>query len=159
MLLNQNFRGGGPARIALAAGFLCIASLPVSAKTAEETKAFVERAVAHIKTVGEEKAFADFTRPDGGFVDGELYMFCYAPDGTNKAHGGNPTFVGKNLIGVKDPGGVAANAEIIKVGVTQGSGWVNFKWPNPLSKKVEAKSAYVVKISDQTVCGSGYYKN
>jgi signal transduction histidine kinase len=86
-------------------------------------------------------------------------MFCYAPDGTNKAHGGNPTFVGKNLIGVKDPDGVAANAEIIKVGVTQGSGWVNFKWPNPLSKKVEAKSAYVVKISDQTVCGSGYYKN
>ena len=142
----------------VAAAVAGIAALPVAAKTADETKSFVERAVAHIKAVGEEKALADFTRPDGGFVDGELYMFCYAPDGTNKAHGANPSFVGKNLIGVKDPDGVAANAEIIKVGLTKGSGWVDFKWPNPVSKKVEAKSAYVMKVNDHTVCGSGYYK-
>lgn len=73
------------------------------ARTAEEAKAFAEKAVAHIKSVGEEKAFADFSRPDGGYVDGELYMFCYAPDGTNKAHGGNPAFVGKNFLGSKIP--------------------------------------------------------
>lgn len=141
------------------AAVICGVTLgPALAKTPEETKAFVEKAIAYIKSVGKEKAFKDFSRPDGGFVDGELYMFCYAPDGTNLAHGGNPSFVGKNLLHVKDPDGVEANAEIIKTGMTQGAGWVNFKWPNPVSKKIEVKSAYVVKVDDQAVCGSGYYK-
>ncbi len=130
----------------------------LAARTASEAKAFAERAVAYIKQVGAEKAFRDFSRPDGGFVDGELYMFCYGPDGVNKAHGGNPAFVGKNLIAVKDPDGVLVNAEIIKTALEKGTGWVNFKWPNPVSKKVEMKSAYVIKVDDNTVCGSGYYK-
>ena len=133
-------------------------ALPAAARTAAEAKAFAENAVAHIKAVGATKAFADFSRPDGGFVDGELYMFCYAADGTNVAHGGNPAFVGKNLLDVKDPDGVAVNAEIIKLGLAEGTGWVDFKWPNPVSKKVEQKSAYVIKIDNKTVCGSGYYK-
>jgi len=141
------------------AALLCGVSFgSAQAKTPEETKAFVEKAVAHIKSAGSQKAFGDFSRADGGFVDGELYMFCYAPDGTNKAHGGNPSFVGKNLLGVKDPDGVQVNAEIIKLALAKGTGWVDFKWPNPVSKKIEGKSAYVVKVDDQTVCGSGYYK-
>jgi cytochrome c len=131
---------------------------PLMAKTADEAKAFAERGVAHIKTVGAEQAFKDFSRPDGGFVDGELYMFCYAKDGTNRAHGGNPAFVGKNLLGVKDPDGFQVNAEIIKKAMADGTGWVDFKWPNPVSKKIEAKSAFVIKVDDDTVCGSGYYK-
>ena len=51
-------------------------------------------------------------------------MFCYAPDGTNKAHGGNPAFVGKNFLGVKDPDGFPVNAEIIKLGMDKGTGWI-----------------------------------
>jgi hypothetical protein len=129
-----------------------------AAHTADEAKAFAERAVAYIKEVGSEKAFRDFSRPDGGFVKDELYMFCYGKDGVNKAHGGNPAFVGKNLLAVKDPDGVLVNAEIIKKGMEAGAGWVDFKWPNPVSKKVEMKSAYVIKVDDDIVCGSGYYK-
>ena len=128
------------------------------ARTADEAKALVERAVAHVKEIGEEKAFADFTRPDGGYVDGELYVFCIAPDGTNTAHGGNPSLVGKNLLSVKDPDGLLVNAEILKVGTTKGSGWVDYKWPSPMTKKIEAKSAYAIKVND-VVCASGYYKN
>lgn len=125
--------------------------------TADDAKALSEKAAAHIKQVGDEQAFKDFTNKNGGFVKGELYVFCYAPDGTNLAHGANPAFVGKNLIGVKDPDGVQVNAEIIKMGMEKGSGWVNFKWPNPVSKKIEHKSAYVIKTNNE-VCGVGYYK-
>jgi cytochrome c len=152
MLLKRHLLGFAAAA-AMVAGSLA----PTDARTADEAKAFAERAVAHIKDVGEAKAYADFSRPDGGYVDGELYMFCYAPDGTNLAHGGNPGFVGKNLLGVKDPDGFQVNAEIIKLGMAKGSGWIDFKWPNPVSKKIEAKSAYVIKINN-AVCGSGYYK-
>lgn len=146
---------------ALAGAFAASMVLGISsafAKTAEETKAFVERAVAHIEAVGQKKAFEDFTRPDGGFIDGELYMFCFTPDGTTQAHGGNPTLLGKNLMGVKDPDGFASTAALIKTGMEQGSGWVEFKWPNPLTKKIERKEAYVVRVANNIVCGSGYYK-
>ena len=144
---------------AIAAAALTAALVtPALSRTAAEAQSFAERAVAYIKSVGADKAFADFSRPDGGFVDGELYMFCYAKDGTNKAHGGNPSFVGKNLIGVKDPDGFVVNAEIIKKAMADGTGWVDFKWPNPVSKKIESKSAYVIKVDADTVCGSGYYK-
>lgn len=125
--------------------------------TADDAKALAEAAAAHIKQVGPEKAFADFTSKDGGFVKGELYVFCYDHDGNNKAHGGNPGFVGKNLLHVKDPDGKEPNAEIVETGFGKGSGWVDFKWPNPVSKKVEQKSAYVIR-TDDVVCGVGYYK-
>jgi cytochrome c len=135
-----------------------LAVLPLArAATPEEAKAFSERAAAYILQVGEAKAFADFTRPDGGFVQGELYVFCYDRDGNNKAHGGNPLFVGKNLLHIKDPDGKEANFEIVKTGFEQGRGWVDFKWPNPMTKKIQQKSAYVIRTND-VVCGVGYYR-
>jgi cytochrome c len=134
-----------------------MAPLAAQAATAEDAKAMSEKAAAYIKQVGEAKAFGDFSRPDGGFVNGELYVFCYDHDGNNKAHGGNPSFVGKNLLHVKDPDGNEPNAMIVETGFGKGQGWVNFKWPNPVSKKIEAKSAYVIR-TDDVVCGVGYYK-
>jgi len=142
--------------VALCAGVLALPAV-ARAATAEEAKAMSEKAAAYIKEVGEAKAFADFSRPDGGFVKGELYVFCYDHDGVNKAHGGNPSFVGKNLLHVKDPDGKEPNAEIVETGFTKGEGWVDFKWPNPMSKKIEGKSAYVIRTGD-VVCGVGYYK-
>jgi signal transduction histidine kinase len=137
---------------------ILLSAMPVAAPAAtpEEAKAFSERASAYIKQVGEEKAFADFTRPDGGFVDGELYVFCYDRNGLNKAHGGNPSFVGRNLLHIKDPDGKEPNYLIVRKGFDEGEGWVDFKWPNPVTKKIERKSAYVIRTND-VVCGVGYY--
>jgi cytochrome c len=141
---------------ALCCGLLAISTAAMAA-SAEEAKALSEKAAAYIKQVGEEKAFTDFSRPDGGFVNGELYVFCYDHDGNNKAHGGNPSFVGKNLLHMKDPDGKEPNAMIVDTGFSKGEGWVDFKWPNPVSKKIEGKSAYVIRTGD-VVCGVGYYK-
>jgi signal transduction histidine kinase len=128
------------------------------ARTAEEVKALVERAVAHIHEVGRERAFVDFSRPDGGFVDGELYIFCQDASGVVVAHGGNPQLVGRNMADVRGPDGKLANVEINRLGLTQGSGWLEFRWPNPATKRIELKAAYVMKVDDHTVCGSGYYE-
>ena len=145
----------------LAAAFavFTLAAYPVTAAaaTAAQAKAFSERASAYIKQVGEEKAFADFTRPDGGFVDGELYVFCYDRKGINMAHGGNRSFVGRNLLHIKDPDGAEPNLLIVKMGFEHGRGWVDFKWPNPVTKRIENKSAYVIRTNEVT-CGVGYYK-
>jgi signal transduction histidine kinase len=47
--------------------------------------------------------------------------------------------------------------EMVKVAKEKGSGWVDFKWPNPVTKAVEAKSGYVERAGDLLV-GSGVYK-
>jgi cytochrome c len=129
-----------------------------SGHTAAEAKALAERAVAHIRAVGRDQAFADFSRPDGGFIDGDLYVFCHDVSGVVVAHGGNPQLVGRNMAGVRGPDGRLANVEINQLGLSQGSGWFEFRWPNPATKRIELKAAYVLKIGDHTVCGSGYYK-
>jgi cytochrome c len=129
-----------------------------AARTGEEARALLERAVAHIRQAGHQQAFADLSRPDGGYVDGELYVFCYAPDGTTVAHGANALLVGKNLSGMKDPDGKLVIVDLLRIGMEQGEGWIDFRWPNPLTKKIEAKSAYVIRADETTVCGSGYYK-
>lgn len=141
--------------VALTLGAL---ATPGYATTADEAKALSERASAYIKQVGEDKAFSDFTRPDGGFTQGELYVFCYDHDGVNKAHGANAAFVGKNLLHIKDPDGKEVNSEIVKLGFEQGTGWIDFKWPNPVTKKIQQKSAYIMR-TNAVVCGVGYYKD
>ena len=152
------------ARLAIMARLLAIvlAALtiagPAAARTADEVTALVERAIAHIHEVGRDRAFADFNRPDGGFVDGELYIFCQDASGVVIAHGGNPKIVGQNMADVRGPDGKLANVEINQLGLTQGSGWLEFRWPNPATKRIELKAAYVMKVDDHTVCGSGYYK-
>jgi cytochrome c len=144
--------------VAVALAVFILATCPGAAiaATAEQAKAFSERAAAYIEQVGDDQAFEDFTRKDGGFVDGELYVFCYDRNGINKAHGGNPAFVGRNLLHIKDPDGAEPNLLIVKMGFEQGRGWVNFKWPNPVTKRIENKSAYVIRTGD-VACGVGYY--
>ncbi len=44
------------------------------------------------------------------------------------------------------------------VGNSKGSGWIDYKWPNPVTKAVEQKSTYVEKVDD-VVVGCGIYKN
>jgi len=143
---------------AMGIGVAALLAVPASAATADQAKAFAERAAQHVKDVGKEKAFVDLTKPDGGYVDGELYVFCQLDDGTILAHGGNPALVGKNFLNVKDPDGKLPNLEMNKLGLAQGSGWYDFRWPNPATKQIQQKSAYVIKIDDHTICGSGYYK-
>ena len=156
---DMRFQISLSACLAAAFAVLTLAAYPVVsvAATPEQAKAFSERASAHIKQVGEKKAFADFTRPDGGFVDGELYVFCYDRNGINMAHGGNRAFVGRNLLHIKDPDGAEPNLLIVKMGFEHERGWVDFKWPNPVTKRIENKSAYVIRTND-VVCGVGYYK-
>ena len=154
-----------PAATAARTTYICLAiglgmMTPVAATlaaTPEEAKALSEKAASYIKEVGEAKAFAEFSRRDGSFVVGELYVFCYDRAGINKAHGGNPAFVGRDLLHIKDPDGREPNLMIVRKGFDEGAGWVDFKWPNPVTKRIQDKSAYVIRTND-VVCGVGYYK-
>ena len=159
IILQLGRRRGGRLRLlfAIVTGVAAFA-MQAHARTAEEAKALADRAIAHIAPVGRDQAFADFNRPDGGFVDGELYVFCQDASGVVVAHGGNPRLVSQDMSGVRGPDGQLANVEINHLAFTRGGGWLEFRWPDPVTKRIELKAAYVLKVDDQTVCGSGYYK-
>lgn len=126
--------------------------------TADEAIAMVKLAVAHIKADGKEKAFADFADPNNKqFHDKDLYLFVYDLKGNTLAHGNNPKMVGKNLYELKDVDGKYVIKELIELANTKGKGWVDYKWPNPVSKAMEKKSSYMERVDDYFV-GAGIYK-
>jgi cytochrome c len=144
--------------LAFVPGIVLAAAVLDHPAVADKTKALVERAVVHIHTAGRPQAFADITRRDGGFVDGDLYVFCNDLNGIVLAHGGNPTLVGKNLWGVRDSEGRLPVRELVHLARAQGQGWLEYLWPNPGTGLVQRKVAYVVLVDDLTICGSGYYR-
>jgi signal transduction histidine kinase len=126
--------------------------------SADEAVAMVKRAVALIKSDGKEKAFAAIADPaNTAFHDRDLYIYVYDLNGVALAHGNNPKMVGKPLIGLKDNEGKSMIKEMVETAKSKGKGWVDFKWPNPVTKAVESKSGYVERIDDMLV-GSGIYK-
>jgi signal transduction histidine kinase len=125
--------------------------------TTAEAEALVKKAVAFIKANGKDKAFAEFGNPKGQFVDRDLYIFVYDMTGKCVAHGQNPKQVGKDLSDLADPDGKPFVKERIEIAKTKGSGWQDYKFSNPTTKKVESKRAYIEKYEDLIV-GSGAYK-
>jgi len=126
--------------------------------TPADATAMVKKAAAYIRTNGSDKSFAEFTNPSGSFVKGDLYVMCYDMQGNNKCHGGNAKLVGKNLLEIRDINGVYIVKGLIDVAKGQGRGWVDYQWPNPLTKIVESKSTYVERVSDNLLIGVGAYK-
>jgi signal transduction histidine kinase len=150
----KKFLGG----IAISLGLLAAPAYAVEKGSANEAVAMVKKAVALIKSDGKEKAFAAISDPaNKDFHDRDLYIYVYDLNGVAVAHGVNPKLVGKNLLDMKDNEGKAMIQEMVKVAKEKGSGWVDFKWPNPVTKAVEAKSGYVERAGDLLV-GSGIYK-
>ncbi len=125
--------------------------------TADEAKTLVGKGVAFIKANGKDKAFAEFTNSKGKFIDRDLYIFVVDLKGITLAHGGNEKLVGKELSGLKDADGRFFIKEFIEVAKTKGSGWVDYKWVNPVTKKIEGKSTYIQKVDDYFL-GCGIYK-
>lgn len=72
--------------------------------TAAEAKAMVKKAVAHMMAAGPDRACDAFTNGKG-FKDRDLDTIVDDLNGKNLAQGANPTLVGKDLIGLKDPDG------------------------------------------------------
>ena len=146
----------------LAGTMLCALALQGQAFAGEhgtpaEATAMVKKAIEYIKANGKDKAYAEINNPKGMFHDRDLYVFVYDMKGVTQAHGANPKMLGKNLMELKDADGVLIVKSFLDIANTKGKGWVDYKWPNPVSKALEAKSTYVEKYDD-VVVGSGIYK-
>lgn len=125
--------------------------------TKAEAEKMVKKAVEHLKKVGAETAYKDFTAPNKTFTDVDLYIVVYDLNGKCLAHGQNEKQVGKDLLGLKDPDGKAFVQERVELAKSKGKFWQDYKFTDPVTKKVLPKEMYCEKAVDVVVCG-GVYK-
>ena len=130
----------------------------VSARgTPAEAKAMLQQAVAHYNSVGRKQALADFTAKKAPFADRDLYVACIGSNHIIVANGGFPSLVGSSTDAWKDVEGKPVGRAIWEVASTTGSGSVEYRWQNPVSRKIERKELFVEKVGDDA-CGVGAYK-
>jgi len=128
--------------------------------TAAEATAMVEKAIAHIKKVGREKAFADFSSKQPPWVDRDLYVVVYDMKGKVLAHGSNEKMIGKDVIELRDNDGkyfVKERVEMMGKG-PDAKGWQDYKFMNPVSRQIEPKQMYLRRFED-VIVGCGIYKS
>jgi len=125
--------------------------------TKDEAVAMVKKAVAFVKKEGSEKAYAAFTAK-GDFADRDLYVVVYSNDGKVLAHGSTPKLVGKDMSDAQDVDGKYYIKERLALAAKQESFWQDYKFTNPVSKKIEPKQMYCERLNDTAVCGGVYLR-
>jgi hypothetical protein len=130
--------------------------------TAEQAKAMLLKAEAAVKA-DKTKALEMFNAGEGGFRDGDLYVFCANISDAKIVAQGNPNAkqqLGQDQRSLKDSTGRNFGRELYAAGkrpegqITKVS--YMFARPGPDTTPV-AKVSLVTRASD-LVCGVGYYK-
>lgn len=155
LLATRLLRAGAPFALALLALAFAMEGRAGEHATRDEAVAMVKKGVAFWKENGDEKTFAAVTARK--FADRDLYLVVYGLDGVVKAHGANEKMVGRNLMEFKDIDGKAFVRERVELAQKEPSFWQDYKFTDPLTKKIEAKQSYCERIGQSVMCG-GIYK-
>ena len=148
------------------ASLLCAAAVSFSAAqlsaadkpTADEAKALTLKAANLITSKGIDGARPAFHQ-EGEFKHGEIYVNVIDMDGKWLVYPPRPAGEGQSVINVKDADGKLLVQEIIKVAKEQGEGWVEYRWLNPASNKIEPKLSYVKRVPNaDLITYVGIYK-
>lgn len=133
-----------------------VAGLANAADKKETVVEMMNKAISHFEAVGPEQAYKDFAVKDTDYNHGEFYIFVTSmKDGSLTFHGANPKLMGKKLGKLKDTDGKLFVLEFREVANGPGEGWVDYKWPHAVTKKITPKHTYIKKTGDHYF-GIGY---
>jgi len=146
---------------ALGTMVLMFSTMALAQGTAADAQAMLARAVAAVKA-DKAKALDMFNKGEGGFLEGDLYPFCFnAGDGVTVANANAKRLLGTDVRTLKDATGKAYGLKLYAAAqkpegqITavsyefQKSGGNN---TNPVPKE-----SFVTRVGDLG-CGVGYYK-
>jgi len=119
--------------------------------------ALVEKGAAFMKTHGKEEMIKRVNAKDPDYLQGALYLTMRDLKGVILANPVNQAMIGKDLIDVPDADGKLFRREIVELAKKKGKGWVDYKFKNPVSGKIEAKTSYIQLVGDVTL-EAGIYK-
>ena len=142
---------------------LTVSSAHVSASTTEEVTALVNQTKEDI----EKNAFQTLAKINKGdhpyknIDNPALYVFILDTDLYLVAHFKTP-IVGRNMKGKPDVKGKLYRDEILAKALKDGSGWVDYYFENPKTKKVAHKNTFLKLVKgnngkDYIVCSGKYY--
>ncbi len=143
--------------LTMTVALLATSALASDGASKEEAVAMVKKGIAYIKSAGPEKAYAAFTGKDKQFIDRDLYLVVYGLDGKVLAHGQNEKQVGKDLLEMTDiDGKYFVKERVAMVRAKPTGAWQEYKFTNPVTKKIEPKVMYCEKLGETAVCGGVY---
>jgi hypothetical protein len=138
---------------------LPLASTSFGQSSADDAKAMLAKAVAAVKA-DKVKALDMFNKGEGGFRNGDLYVFCVTASDGKFVATGNPN--SKQLLGVDVKTLKDSDDNPINVGTAaqKPEGEITtidyeFTKPGAINKQVP-KETYITKVKD-LICGVGYY--
>jgi cytochrome c len=123
----------------------------------KDAVSMVEKGAAFMKASGKDEMIKRINAKDAEYVQGPLYLTMRDGKGVILANPVNPAMIGKDLVDVPDADGKLFRREILELAKRKGKGWVDYKFKNPASGKVEAKTTYIYLVGDVTL-EAGIYK-
>lgn len=127
--------------------------------TKEECVDKVAQVIQAIQQQGPEEAIRQVNDVKGPFVWKDSYVYMMDLNGTIVAHGPQPKFIGKNLMGLKDPVTMQpwypALFEKIRAD-NDAEGWFDYNWKKPNEDGVFKKSCYYQRAGDVVVFAGVY---
>jgi hypothetical protein len=129
--------------------------------TPQEARAMLDKAVAAVKA-DRDVALAMFLKGEGGFLDRDLYPFCFRVADAKNIVGPKAVPAGTDVRTLKDANG-KAYGEAIYAAVKKPEGEITevagYLFPKPGTiTPTFPKTAFVTKVGDLG-CGVGYYKD
>jgi cytochrome c len=118
----------------------------------DEVKHLVDEAIGFYRITGKEIALAEFSNPQGRFVEGQQYVYVLDSNGTMIAHGGNEKYVGEDFYRVQDSDGKSFIKEIVDTANVRGFGWVEYQWLDLATKTEQSKTTYFEKVDNLIFC-------
>jgi cytochrome c len=134
----------------------CTAGTAAEYATKDEAVAMVKKAYAFIKSEGSQKAYSEISNKAGRFTDRDLYVVVYGLDGKVLAHGANERLIGKDMIDATDVDGKYFVKERTELARQQNEFWQDYKFVNPVTKKVEPKQMFCMRQDETAVCAGVY---
>ena len=125
--------------------------------TEKDAISMVEKGAAFMKANSKDEMIKRINAKDPEYVQGALYLTMRDAKGIILANPVNAAMIGKDLVDVPDADGKPFRREILQLAKAKGKGWVDYKFKNPASGKVEAKTTYISQVGDVTL-EAGIYK-
>jgi cytochrome c len=126
--------------------------------TLDDVKRWVGKAIDFYKANRKEIALAEFSNLQGRFMRDGLYIYALDMNGVMLAHPINERYVSKDFYHIQDSNGKRFIKEIVDSANNVGSGWVDYKWFNPATRREQLKRVYFEKFNNVIFC-SGIYVN
>jgi cytochrome c len=124
---------------------------------ADDAQRLAKKAIVFAKKYGRQRLLEEAGNRQGQLVDRDLYLTITDMKANTLVNGNNAKLNGKNVFDLRDADGKYFVRERLEILKSRANGWIDYRWPDPVSGKIAQKSAYFERYED-LVIACGFYK-